>query len=128
MRSRGGRQCLPPSSRRERQIEAGSVVRFASAAYTNISPVFSTPSSLNRVQGPRRLGVLGLWEAMGYAMTCRRRACGHGEAPAGRACLVAAGTECGGGIVNQAAGKDGVGLAARAANWHESNDRARARP
>ncbi|MGC2222366.1 MAG: hypothetical protein WA624_08345, partial [Methylocella sp.] len=30
--------------------------------------------------GYRRLGVLGLREAMGYAMTCRRRPFGHGEA------------------------------------------------
>jgi hypothetical protein len=36
---------IPPSSRRERQIEAGSVVRVASAAYTNISPVVSTPAA-----------------------------------------------------------------------------------
>jgi hypothetical protein len=45
----------------------------------------------------------------------------------GRACLVAGGTECGGGIVNLAAGKDGSGLAVRTAIWFESNDRARAR-
>jgi hypothetical protein len=82
MRSRGGRQCLPPSSRRERHIEAGSVVRFASTAYTNISPVFFHPQQLESRSRPRRLSVLGLWEAMGYAMTCRRRLRGHGEAPA----------------------------------------------
>jgi hypothetical protein len=58
---------------RERQIAAGSVVRFASPAYTDISAVFFTPSSLNGVQGHRRLGVLGLREAIGYAMSCRWR-------------------------------------------------------
>ncbi len=44
-----------------------------------------------------------------------------------RECLVPGGTECGGGIVNPAAGKDGGGLAVRTANWYESNDRACAR-
>jgi hypothetical protein len=68
---------IPPSCR-ERQIEAGSVVRVASAAYTDISPFFPPPSILNSC----RLGVLGLREAMGYAMICRRRRRGQGEAPA----------------------------------------------
>jgi hypothetical protein len=91
MWSRGGRQRLPASSRQERQIAATSVVLFASAAYTNLSPGFP-PSSLNRVQGTRRVVVLGLREAMGYAMTCRRRLCGHGEAPVKAVqCLVAGG-------------------------------------
>jgi hypothetical protein len=74
-------------------VEAGNVsshfpgVAFdkvnPSAAYANIGyqyqPIASL-SSLNCVQGARRRGVLGLREAMGYAMTCRGRLCGHGEA------------------------------------------------
>jgi hypothetical protein len=56
---------------------------------------------------------------MGYAAACRGRLCGHGEAPAKvRACLVAGGTECDGGIVNPAAGKAGGGFAVRTANWY----------
>ncbi|HEY4847967.1 MAG TPA: hypothetical protein VIH87_09295 [Methylocella sp.] len=46
---------------------------------------------------------------------------GDGEAPAKVAhAWFQAGTECGGGIVNPAAGKDGGGLAVRTANWYES--------
>ncbi len=92
MWSRGGRQCLQPSS--QRRVRLSGFVRTKANRSGFDCPAcirclyqyqssFFHPSSSNCVQGHRRrLGVLGLREAMGYAMTCRRRLCGHGEAPA----------------------------------------------
>ena len=81
--SGGGRQCLQPSSRHRVRISGFVRTKANRSAFGCLvcircfyryRPSFLPPSSsLNWVQGHRRLGVLGLREAMGYAMTCRRR-------------------------------------------------------
>ena len=134
MWSRGGRQCLQPSSRR--RVRLSGFVRTKANRSGFGCPVcirclyqhqlsFCPPPATRT--GFKGTVALRPWlegsdrlrhDLPETAMWPWRR---PGQ---GRACLVAGGTECGG--VNPAAGKARRGLAVRTANWYESNDRARA--